>query len=186
MTNTHNLTSEDGFNADAIVEPIQTALEAAREEARTLSDDQLARALQCLHTHKDWQPDARLIRTVAIAAIEHIRADRMRHRLLTHYGTKDPTRFCQVDSWFNGDDITGCDGDGDGMTIGATCELMHGADVRVLIPDSIQREPAEFARLVRKVADWIEGPGNLESVRRMRADHEAPCPADFTNPDLPF
>lgn len=52
--------------------------------------------------------------------------------------------------------IMGRDDDGQGVTGGVTVELMHGADIRLLIPSDTKASTGELLMLLRKAAAWIE------------------------------
>ena len=80
--------------------------------------------------------------------------------LLDHYAARQPRRFMQFDGVCvdpaDRDGVVVPDEDGHSLLGGATWELMHGADVRVLVPNDGTVTPADAARLLRKIAEWIE------------------------------
>jgi hypothetical protein len=99
-------------------------------------------------------------------------ADFDKRAKLEHYATRALKEFVQIDVFLNGDEIMGRDTDGHSVCGGATRELMHGADVRILIQPDLP--PAKVAELMRKALKAIEG-GFFESI----ADRAQDC-------DLPF
>lgn len=87
--------------------------------------------------------------------------DEHRDELLKHYSERDPKHFIQIDAYCAGhfepepDYIMAPDAAGDCLTSQETFELMHGAGgARVLIDPLIP--PGDIARLLRKVASWID------------------------------
>ena len=103
--------------------------------------------------------------------------DGLKRELLEHYAAKEPKAFYQYDGWLNADSVTGRDAEGDGATSDVTYELMHGADVRVLIPAETNARDA--ARLLKKIRQWIRRDGFATATmaaqqRRLEADD--PCP----------
>lgn len=76
--------------------------------------------------------------------------------LLRRYSEREPRRFVQIDGWIEGDDFIGIDESGHSVCMGATTELMHGSDARVLIPFSAVKKPADVAALLRKFADLVD------------------------------
>jgi hypothetical protein len=83
--------------------------------------------------------------------------DDTKRYLLTHYAHKPVTAFRQLDGSFFGeplgDDIVQPDEDGDYCTTGNTFELMHGADVRILIRHGTSYKDA--LRLLNKLYVWL-------------------------------
>lgn len=76
--------------------------------------------------------------------------------LLKHYSEREPTGFLQFDGFADapeGDDIIHPDDDKDWIGGGSTYELMHGANVRVLI--RLGTKHGEALRLLKKITDWI-------------------------------
>jgi len=77
--------------------------------------------------------------------------------LLKHYAAgREPKKFFQIDGWYSlkGDGVVTTDENGHAMTGSVTFELMHGADVRILIDPSTP--PSEAAALLRKAANWLD------------------------------
>jgi hypothetical protein len=74
--------------------------------------------------------------------------------LLTKYAQRPMTRFRQYDAFVAGPndrhDIMRPDSDGRCLVGGETHELMHGADVRVLVSDNTSKR--EIPALIRKLA----------------------------------
>jgi hypothetical protein len=83
-------------------------------------------------------------------------------RLLGHYERRKPKAFRQFDGWLNGDEVMGRDADGHAINAGMTWELMHGADVRILIP--LNTPSADAVILLRKIIDWIERRGGADKI----------------------
>ena len=81
--------------------------------------------------------------------------------LLSKYAKRVPKEFVQYDGWLDayGDSVMHPDGDGDAMMSLHTFELMYGTDCRVLIP--VGADGLATARLLRKIAAWIELEGLL-------------------------
>jgi hypothetical protein len=91
----------------------------------------------------------------------HEAADRSRKAdLLAKYAEKPVTAFSQFDGFIvshEGDDVMRPDGDGHCIMCGDTEELMHGADVRVLVkPDTLVKDASA---MLRKIADIIDRDG---------------------------
>jgi len=91
-----------------------------------------------------------------------------RDQLLEKYATREPKAFSQFDGfdWTPDDDddsIFGgikdsfADDDGHGIFGTTTHELMHGADVRVLVNPAASKETV--LALLSKITSWIEGDG---------------------------
>lgn len=90
----------------------------------------------------------------------------LKAEILAHYRERAPRRFFQFDAFADGDEIMGRDEDGQSVTGGDTFELMHGADVRVLIPANGTQPAPELSKMLRKVADWIDR-GGVEAIKKM-------------------
>ncbi len=92
--------------------------------------------------------------------------------LLSHYAKKDPRAFRQFDGFQvgSGDDVMRPDDDGDCLMGASTCELMTGADVRVLIP--ADTASADAITLLRKIITWIERDGGFQAVNVPWLDNE--------------
>ena len=80
---------------------------------------------------------------------------------MKHYATREPQKFEQFDAWWFCEDereygdISGDpDDDGVQMSRGSNYELMHGADVRVLIKPNVAIDKAVL--MLRKLADVLE------------------------------
>jgi hypothetical protein len=86
---------------------------------------------------------------------------RTKGELLEHYAEREPTAFYQFDGWHlgvgHGDDVMHPDEEGDCLASGTTYELMHGADVRVLVKRGMAPEIA--AQLLEKLTSWIRRDG---------------------------
>lgn len=94
-------------------------------------------------------------RPPALADVRRLLGER-----LAHYATREPKAFTQLDGHYcpeGGDGLLAPDTDGDALTAQATCELMYGAYVRVLIPRDAT--PMIAARQLRKLAEWLERDG---------------------------
>lgn len=81
-------------------------------------------------------------------------------QLLTKYRDREPKLFVQYDGFNPPTHVCGDDGiDSDGHEIwgGLTYELMHGAQVRVLVEPMAAN--GDVVVLLRKIADWIERDG---------------------------
>ena len=76
---------------------------------------------------------------------------RVKENLLRRYAEREPKRFCQLDLDID-DIVTG--GEGPSLTSGATIELMHGCDVRILIRPDL--DPKMAVKLPRWAADSVE------------------------------
>lgn len=148
-----HLTSEDGINADAILEPIIAAFNIAGDEAAKLSNEELNRVIQAVSEYAGADNPSK---EIACRAVELVISQRKRNALLAHYATKIPTAFYQYDGFIEGDYAVGKDDDGHGVTVSRTIELMGGSDVRVLIPCTGHGDPTVLATLLRKIADWVE------------------------------
>ena len=93
---------------------------------------------------------------------------------LAHYSRCEPKAFCQIDAFNTAPDyVMRPDADGDAIMGGSTIELMHGADVRVLIP--LGADPKVARRQLKKIASWLKSnPGMLKAPEEDQED------------DLPF
>lgn len=126
-----------------------------------------------------------------VAAIETLQKaewqaeqERQRHKqsLLTNYSGRNPKQFVQLDGWWDADDVMGRDENGQGATGSLTWELMHGSDVRVLIPLTTTKDQALV--LLRKIVDWVGRDGVKEMFPDMVGVHP-----DFSEVDrsgIPF
>ena len=98
--------------------------------------------------------------------------------LLAKYCERAPTAFLQFDGFFPGignyDPIVTPDSEGDCLFGGDTWELMHGADVRVLIKHPLGRTDA--LRILSKITAWVnrmtDGQWG-ESMDRLTAEAKA-------------
>ena len=70
---------------------------------------------------------------------------------LRRYAEREPKRFCQLDLDVE-DIVTG--GEGPSLISGATIELMHGSDVRILIRPDL--DPKMAVKLLRWAGDSVE------------------------------
>jgi hypothetical protein len=84
--------------------------------------------------------------------------EKQKELLLDHYSKKPSTLFGQLDGYLiteeNADDVMRPDPEGDFCSGGATNDLMHGANVRILIRKGTSRKDAK--RLINKLVDWFE------------------------------
>lgn len=78
---------------------------------------------------------------------------------LAHYQARDPRDFIQYDGFDQGDCVTGMDGNGQGVMSVSTTELMHGTDVRVLIPRDGNVSGDRIVMLLKRITEWIESDG---------------------------
>lgn len=79
---------------------------------------------------------------------------------LAHYAKRNPKSFLQLDVFYAPEDkFMRPDKDGDGFMATATTELMHGADVRVLVPHDAEAKTA--IRQLKKIAKWLSRSPNL-------------------------
>jgi hypothetical protein len=79
-----------------------------------------------------------------------------KQKLLDKYANREPTPFEQFDGFYvndGGDDIMRPDDEDHCLFSSDTWELMHGADVRVLVSRDTPRE--QVGPLIRKLAAWI-------------------------------
>ena len=81
---------------------------------------------------------------------------------MQHYSTRELKEFVQIDGFLKGDEVMGMDADGHSVCGGITSELMHGSDVRILIPREHNR--AQVIGLLRKALEAIEG-GFMERIK---------------------
>lgn len=84
--------------------------------------------------------------------------EQQRLKCLKHYATRPVTEFMQFDGFHVGADcddwVMRPDKDGDScFGLFMTHELMHGADVRVLIKAGASKETA--IRLLKKLLEWV-------------------------------
>jgi hypothetical protein len=93
-----------------------------------------------------------------------------KEELLEKYASRPVTHYQQFDAFLGvepGDPVVVPDEDGDALMGGQTYELMRWTNgPRVLVPDVY--EPADIARALRKIADWVE-----EGLEGLREDHAA-------------
>jgi hypothetical protein len=78
------------------------------------------------------------------------------------YAERPPAMFRQMDAWHlpdGGDDVMHTDPEGDCLMSGITHELMHGADVRLLIRKGTSHQTA--IRLLCKQLEWVRREENL-------------------------
>lgn len=77
-----------------------------------------------------------------------------KEKKLEHYAERNLTKFVQLDGFYlgrdGGDSVMSPDEDGDDCWFSDTQELMHGADVRILIKDGVP--PAAAERLIKKLS----------------------------------
>jgi hypothetical protein len=104
--------------------------------------------------------------------------------VLQHYERREPRLFTQYDGHNVGvghqDPIIRPDAEGHSLTTGLTWELMHGADVRVLIPATTSKETA--VALLRKIAAEIECDGLWTPERQEALERACREPLE----DIPF
>ena len=79
--------------------------------------------------------------------------------LLEHHSQREPRTFVQYDGFHveTRDDVMRPGKDGNSQWCRITPELMHGVDVRVLIPPQTTKKQA--LRLLRKIVKWIKRSG---------------------------
>ena len=110
-------------------------------------------------------------------------------RCLQNYMRRKPKAFVQMDcvGEFSGDDsVTPADKDGDSLMGIETTEMMLAADVRALIDPKCP--PKDAARMLRKIADWVEqtpadDPSSMYHSARekqKRIDRATPRPTPVT------
>jgi len=79
-------------------------------------------------------------------------------KLLNHYAKREPKKFLQIDGWYSrqwvDDRVLAMDEARYSMTGGATVELMHGTDVRILIDPSTP--VSEAVMLLRQAVAWLK------------------------------
>lgn len=84
--------------------------------------------------------------------------DEQKKLLLEHYSERPSTQFGQLDGFVigvgKGDSVMRPDDDGDWCSGGCTHELMHGADVRILIKKGTSYKDA--IRLITKLLEWFK------------------------------
>ena len=96
---------------------------------------------------------------------------------LGHYAGTPPKHFLQLDAFYcaGPDDVMHPDAEGDSLTASGTVELMHGADVRVLIPHGA--DPKVAVRQLKKLAKWLQrNPDLFEAAQPEPGLDENECP----------
>ncbi len=93
---------------------------------------------------------------------------------LKHYAERPLTKFLQLDGFYlgvdGGDSIMVPDKDGDDCWFSATEELMHGADVRILVKDGVSPDTA--IRLIQKLSKDIAGAMNTVRGGESRVEND--------------
>ena len=99
---------------------------------------------------------------------------------LSHYARRDPKCFLQLDGFHvthGGDDVMRPDEDGDCLHASSTIELMHGAAVRVLIPEDTDRKTA--IRQLKKLAKWLKrNPDLMDFAKQNRSKFDGELESD--------